>query len=68
LHDGQVGQQTLRHSFTCASWHLVYAHPELAAKIRDARHAVQFNESPAVDWNALLMLFVPIARAAAVKG
>ena len=60
-----VRRQRIIGELVCASWHLALEHPEVAMKVRDVRHAIQFDLNPSPDWDGILAAIDPLARAAA---
>ena len=60
-----VRRQRIIGELGCASWHLAIEHPEVAMKVRDVRHAIQFDLNPSPDWDGILAEIDPLARAAA---
>ena len=50
-----------------AGWHLYKEHPDLAAKVRDIRHLIQWRREAEVDWTPVSAEIDKLAVAEAAK-
>lgn len=58
-------RQAIIGQLVAAGWHLYKDHPELAAKVRDIRHLIQWRRESEVDWTAICAEIDALATAAA---
>jgi len=60
-------RQAIVGQLVAAGWHIYKDHPELAAKVRDMRHLIQWRREAEVDWTKVLKSIDALAAAEAAK-